>query len=669
MNIRDAEFEFNTMNFIFGKPASGKSAIFEAISVCLSDTKRAGTYGEYVRQGCDFSKIYLDCDIDGKNALFDVTLNRVQGTPYECVLKYNNNEYKNTEVDSALKEKNLDYYLKIMFQMQHDKDIIEQTPASRLIYVQKLFNFDFSSQKQQLTEMMTKNKESTLEVNAKLSTYETMKKALSTHEELLEHKYTPEELGSFQEKIKINNEKINNAQKILLEKSSLEKELSKIFIEISKVDSDIKIKSMRLDDLKKEQNGKDSLKVKLEEMRETLTENESKKEEFESSKKELSEKNVEFANLIESLTSSKNEVTYKRSSLKEKVDLINAGICPTCGQKTGHIDDSAISELEQCNSLIESYTARIAQAVDSKNKNSEKLNDIITHLQYVNDTISSTKMSLSFYEKQISVDNSEEIIKVEKELEDLKTSKENLNKEYFTLDEKIKSIKCEDVPSLVNENSELSNIISSEDNIYATNKNIVERNNEKDMKLKELENSKKELEDALVNNNNAAIAYDEAFNVLNKLLPQYMSKAFCDVLQAKINSFVNVIFPTYFVKMSAEKKGCELKYTKDKSVVDEKRNSYIDVKMSSGFERAVLNLAFKTSLAELYNIDLFIGDEIDKAANDEDSIKLINLLLAYQNYNQIFLISHKKALFEYLADTFDDYNLYEANSGKFTKKD
>jgi hypothetical protein len=91
--------------------------------------------------------------------------------------------------------------------------------------------------------------------------------------------------------------------------------------------------------------------------------------------------------------------------------------------------------------------------------------------------------------------------------------------------------------------------------------------------------------------------------------------------------------------------------------------------MSSGFERAVLTTAFKTILAKYYNIDLFIGDEIDKASNDDDSIKLFSVLLGLNQFSQVFLISHKKALGNYLEENFsDDITLYEAKDGKFTKR-
>lgn len=156
MNIEKADLNFDSsLIMIYGEPASGKSSIFEAIAVCLSSMKRSGTYGEYVKQGCKKANIKLNCLYNRSPLNFDITLNRVNGTAFEGTCEYNGHTYKgSTEIESFLEQEDLDYYVKIMFTMQHDKDITELGSAPRLDYIQKLFNFNFDDQKNKINRII-----------------------------------------------------------------------------------------------------------------------------------------------------------------------------------------------------------------------------------------------------------------------------------------------------------------------------------------------------------------------------------------------------------------------------------------------------------------------------------------------------------------------------------
>ena len=90
--------------------------------------------------------------------------------------------------------------------------------------------------------------------------------------------------------------------------------------------------------------------------------------------------------------------------------------------------------------------------------------------------------------------------------------------------------------------------------------------------------------------------------------------------------------------------------------------------MSSGFERSVLDLSFKVSLAQSFGLDLFIGDEVDGACGDDYAVELIKEVLNKENFKQIFIISHKPVLVERISEIFEDCNIYETNSGTFKKR-
>ena len=148
MNISEANFVFDdNMNFIYGQPASGKSALFDAMRITLSTYKRSSTYGEYVKQGEDNALITLKADIYGKLATFTTTINRVKGNACKRHLEYDGESFEDSQVEEWLKSRNIDYHAKLAFAMQNEVNIVEIGSAERLTYIQKLFKFDFKAKK------------------------------------------------------------------------------------------------------------------------------------------------------------------------------------------------------------------------------------------------------------------------------------------------------------------------------------------------------------------------------------------------------------------------------------------------------------------------------------------------------------------------------------------
>ena len=126
MNISEANFVFDdNMNFIYGQPASGKSALFDAMRITLSTYKRSSTYGEYVKQGEDNALITLKADIYGKLVTFTTTINRVKGNACKRHLEYDGESFEDSQVEEWLKSRNIDYHAKLAFAMQNEVNIVE----------------------------------------------------------------------------------------------------------------------------------------------------------------------------------------------------------------------------------------------------------------------------------------------------------------------------------------------------------------------------------------------------------------------------------------------------------------------------------------------------------------------------------------------------------------
>lgn len=668
MNIEKADFEFSQLNMIFGKPASGKSAIFEAISICLSSNKRSLTYGEYVLQGKDNAKIYMEFELNGFDAVSDLTINKVGGTPYSGTLTYKDKTYKNSEIQEFIKNENIEYYVNIMFTMQHDKDVTELSPARRLEYIQQLFNFNFESQKMKINEMSTKDKDSMKELQGQINAQTVIIESLKKEEPLRSHLLTEEDKLKLKSEIELLEKRLVEYDKIEKTRADFQSQLDVKRKEVSSVKTDIALAESKIESLKRTKAAEEK---KLDEKLFKETELKTLEEQITVEQRNYDQATKDINESSSSINDSQyklQELEFKSKENEKKLMLIAKGKCPECGQSTENLGSKKDLEDESLkfSSTIESLSANVAKAIDKRHALVKNQEEIKSRL----DDFKAKKVAVKTWLDNCHIDNTIDtsIAQAQQQISAFTLKLQKLEQEETQLFKNIQQVPAFD-SNISKEISDMKEKLHQEELVNVYNEGAIKRNAERKDKLSSLDKSTKDLQDTMQSLNSNIEVYDEAYNVLAKLLPQYMSVSVCEALQKRINEFINIIFPSYFVKMTASKKGCELHYTKNKNISDEKRNNYLDARMSSGLERCVLNLAFKVALAEAYNLDVFVGDEIDKAANDDDSVKLMNALMSKQNYRQIFLISHKKSTFDYLKDKYEDYIYYETDSGKFKKRD
>lgn len=666
MNIQDAHFEFSNFNFIYGQPASGKSAIFEAISICLSDQKRSNAYGLYVMQGYDNATIKLKAAIDGIDAFFDVQLNRQFGTAFEATLEYDGQTYKNTKITEILKEKNIDYYASIMLAMQNEKDIVDQTSSSRLYYMQNLFNFSLQDEKLKLQEMISSNKNSIVELNAQKEALKQSKELFSKVQTVDFKMMTEDEKAAANARLAELSDKLAELSERENEKSSLSQELMRLQEDkLTKSGEVSKLQQMKLAKEQQDQSRKES-QNEHDELSELLDKLKSQHENLSSKVVSKQFKQSQAQESKDSIDADISSLMIDISKNNAKIELIKKGFCPECGQKTDHIDDQAIERKSELDEKLSELKAKQSEAAAILKQLKDEEKDLSAQvskieIQYAEKLSRFETLAKELEKPAVSFD--------ENALASRENELDSIEKKIAAIKEKLVSFK-QDI-SLTSIHSEISAVkdkLAEDKLLQEKARSIEQQNADNKRKLEELEARDTEIDTKLVECNKLKASYDEANEIIMKLLPQYMSITICNAIQDSINSFIASIFPSYYVKIEVSKKGCEIFYTKNKAVQNEKQNKWLNVQMSSGFERAVLNLAFKTTLAKMYNIDIFIGDEIDKAASDTDSIKIIDLIWSLPNYQQVFIISHNNALKNYIFDSIEESTIYEADSGKFAKR-
>lgn len=667
MNISEADFVFDdNMNFIYGQPASGKSALFDAMRITLSTYKRSSTYGEYVKQGEDNALITLKADIFGKIAVFTTTINRVKGNACKRRLEYDGESFEDSQVEEWLKSRNIDYHAKLAFAMQNEVNIVEIGSAERLTYIQKLFKFDFKAKKDKLMASKKEVEEKINELNSQIAGNRSTIEHLSIEQKTEERTITDEIKKQYEARIEEQTKLIRENQSIIDKANAIKDEINSYNKDILNY-SNLIIQEENITSSEAEKDNEiKTLTNEIKELEETIKTILFESEDFKKEVDNLLKQKNELTELRNAHTTTKIEIESNIKNVKNKIDLVSQGKCPTCGQPTTDLDNTLDKQLEKLNKDLELEKTEINNIQTQFSEIEHSLNEAQTKFNTKNIDLAGANSSLASKKSRLQSLNSREIKHVcniietnskKQELLDLQKSKQ-IELEQYKVDKS--------VSELLDEIEPLKKAIDEDNIIIEKNAIIIKTNSENKAKCAELKITNEKLLDEVVALNNKVSSIKEAYEMVNKTLPKYISKRICDSLQNKINKFIHRVFPKYEVKLEVSDKGCDLLYTKDKTVVDEKRNKYLKADMSSGLERYILSLAFKVSLAESYKLDLFVGDEIDQSANDQDAKVLTDMLINSKSFKQLFIISHKNAILDHITENYK-CNVYKAEDGKFNK--
>jgi DNA repair exonuclease SbcCD ATPase subunit len=692
MNISAAEFDFDSpVIIVSGKSASGKSAIFDAISLCLSTKKRSSLYSDYVKQGTSHAIVKLLCQINSEPVTFNLQINLTRGTPYQMELTYKGKTFKNTEADEVLKSFDIEYYSDIIFSMQSDdyRDITQLSPTQRANYLQRLLNFDFLEQKQKLREDIDKLKTHISDIESKIHLNEQLSKKESANKETpIIVSTTLEEVSKYQKDIEAKQSKITEFQNNQNKISKLNTEIAKFSQKLMELNNKENEVNNTLADLKRKQ-------IIINDAEEIIETNTPLIKTYESKIKELKEsillKKDEKQNLDisqDDCLNAKNAYVTDEVELLRMQSLIDEGKCPHCGQETKEHTIDLLDEffqdkdwydgnnLKEALDVLRSKILEISARVEENSKHMRTLED---DLRMVDKEISTNQLKHDLAVKELAKANKtikENDLTLENQIDHTLELK-NIIKEKETLKEDINAKKLDiknltdkyDITSFSEEIVVLNNKINGYYTDIKTNQEISQRNEKRTLAIekysKDLIDLEKEKTDQITQMN----TFEDAFNILDKTLPNYMVVKTCTSLQNEMNNFIQTIFPNYSVMLTNSKRGCEFFYTKDRSIKEEEKkrnNAWINSKMSSGFEKALLTMSFKVSLARLYSLNLLVGDEIDGAADDESSEKLFDQLTNSSTFDQIFLISHKKNICQNILENIEHCLVYAANNGQFS---
>jgi DNA repair exonuclease SbcCD ATPase subunit len=372
------------------------------------------------------------------------------------------------------------------------------------------------------------------------------------------------------------------------------------------------------------------------------------------------------------------------SDLKVKnseLELAKSGKCPTCKKdyevNPAEIEDK-IKELkvsqEQIQKVITDKKDRLTKHKDLQNQNSLKLKSKEEKQTSIDsksedlEKLIKDRDSISF-DENIYIEKADKLKKIETQFEKVSTERDK----YFIIIQENSAINDliagkNNVITRVNStlenyqkiNKPISVDFVEDDSLYANKKTISESIETYNTKLTELEavkaynssieddqkKTKKDinkLKKDVESKNKDIHDLNTTRSLFKNDFSSYLITKGITTIKKQTNDFFNKTYGKYNIDFENDEKGVSFYFKR--SLEDINKN----VKLLSGYEKSVYANAFKVSLSKLQknSLGLYIGDEIDPAASDDNSIKLIGNILN-QGLEQYFFITHKEATKEYL---------------------
>lgn len=639
MSISDAHLEFDKKTtFLKGNNGFGKSSIFEAIYLCLSNEKRGDKIKDYIKTGSDFFEIKISADIfnDPLEVYYKVSDDKGNSK----IMTFKDTEYKASECDSLIEELNLKFYSKLLFSRQNEELISEMSPTDRRWYLSRLLEFDFSEAREALgkeIDELTDKKESSE------SNIEFLKKSIDEQKDLIQTcKVLPYSLGTHEEM----------KQKVVEFDDS---RMSALVENISDADKDIFKLESKKSDLLKEWDFYKRFEDKKSQLEFKIKETETEELNFDKEDARIKEIDESISQIDAALSdaSKLSNIESETKILEKEKDLCKQGKCPTCGKP---YEGASIEEIEK---KLEDLSAAKTEFFANRDKLSRDKAELQKEKRDIQNKVSEEKNAKAIkdsenkqYKSQLDalLKESESLEKIDYEsaiedtdkcIEKSKSIKEKFQKELNALKEE--SAEIQELKRKILEFEKLQDDIKR-----------IEENNKKIKELIEKKNEEiKSLQEDIVNFTKSIETKNEAYKVIQKDLPSYMTFKTCALIEKEMNDFIKSTMPLITLYFEPVKNGIDFKYAEYPETKKDAKN----VKMASGFEKKLLSIAFKVALNKAYSLGFIILDEIDGDADEENSESMLNSIIEDKFFNQVFVISHKSSVVDSITSGTSDVKI------------
>lgn len=718
MCVEDAELSFDDgVTLIVGSNGQGKSTVLQAVALCLLEEKRSDSFKEFITLGKDDSHVLLEADIKGNPIKIDISLNKKQSGMTRTA-DYEGRIYTNSEVSDLLESFDIKYYADIIMSMQNEGDITTLKPAEREVYLQKLFQFDFTEKVDKLKETLSSIKKSIdfqlYQVDFNTKSIDDRKNEIRNINEL---SFTQSDIDNLNLKISSVNAEMSELSLKLKEKDTLTQKKSELQNNVYACQQSIDNANHEIDLIKSNQSMIDTLNDKLKEydaanesllkeqsgvndaiaglisnMGNIKTECDTLKDKVNKKQIEYSDKNKEVNALVADVLSKDNEIKHAQKHL----DMIKLGTCPECGHAFDGVDKDkyqtafnvATENKMNAQSMQKSAEESLRAIMDELSKLNRDLSVKNTEYSKVSSDLDTENYKLKNIQTQINNNNNSKL-RIEGQIRQFTSKMDGIQKlnESITVNQSALQSLKEESAKVDADLAKLSSVsdayISKQSELSLLQKNMADYNSElaqNNAIIQNNENIKKSISDMEQKIENAKkqveiyrrqqAEYEEAVTLLDKTFPAWLILKTCQMIESEMNNFIQVIFPEITVKLFQNKRGVEFFYTNTTSKgVSKTKDGLINAKMASGFEKAILSIAFKVALCRAYNLRFAFMDEIDQAGTEENSSLLFKAILSNDLFDQLFVISHKPTVRDVIHSFAPTLKTYYVDKGVFSTEE
>ncbi|HOF44223.1 MAG TPA: AAA family ATPase [Candidatus Pacearchaeota archaeon] len=680
MNVSECDLHFKkSINIISGKNGAGKSTIFSAIAFVLEDFKRGDSWKEFIKIGEKDMEIHLELiKFEGDAPIVFDYAGSVKSNALTKEIRYKDEYYKNSQCAEFLsKHFDSDILSNVVLHLQDSASLNQLTPAQTRDLFKKTFFIDFSEKVEKIKEFINNS-------TSMIKGYETEIALLSEQKYELKSLYPVKADEEIKIVEKTKEQKIKEKEKLLEEKGKKENEIKSIQFSIDSAKNEIK-------DLESQKNliesELESLKDSGEEEQIKIFENEIKElnQEIEKSLQKITEletSSKEYKKQIEELDTSLTSLNSQKDNFLSLLNLYDKYLtvlsenskCPVCGQ---NCDEGVKKQYEEMKASTTPQYAKVLEEIkiiqnnkkekqdifaqieiDLKNLNYKKINmehaieEKKLKIAQIIEKIQTKKEKKPLYENQLNLLNSK-ISQNKEKLDELlkQNEKTNVLKEELTSLQSNITIIADSIASLEKELLEEHTLRQLNEEINQFNKSIKEKQEKDTVRLNNIKEEKFNLEKKIADSK-------LLIKILETDLPNFIMVKSSLNLEQAMNSFIHSINPNFQVHIDLTPKGIEFLYKA------RNESEWLRCKMASGFESALITIAFKFCIAKKYNSKFIIFDEPDKSADDTSSLSLFKIIAKMQNFDQIFITSHRESVKEYINSL--GFNTIEVNNGMYS---
>lgn len=663
-----------------GDNGSGKSTIVKALSLLLINWCK-GKLSDYIRWGCEFFEI--ECTFSHLGKEFFVFLRYDGGSSRKLVITEEGKEAQTFTNSAAIKHLESYFDPKIFrasaFSFEGEIDVIETSPAERRESLKKIHDVEFKEEIARAEAELAPLKEQLKKLDDELAllegkVYQTMvAPALPfSEDDLKSKKLSLAALDStLQQSLLINNE-IDRKQKDVQNIPQLITD----YDEQKKQASDEKTKKL-------EEEGKlskelEALKKELDNLEETISNQFS--EEREQLGNELADYRNDLASkvlvrppaapapsLIEDLIS---DIARKKSQIEDadsSISILGTGVCPTCGKPVEQCElDKSVERKAELQTALSALETSLATARQNKAAYDEQVaeNNIIKAEQArlaaeirLLEAAAATLEGRRTAELKSETDRIQAAItlaetklaSVRKELESNRILMESLDKSkvdaqtrLVELQTFLRSAVKIDVTQQQADKKALSDEISSfsvaqgQIDQAKTHNAAIEVQKTNDQKLKVDLQAKK---DVLLHKIQVA---EKTVEIIKRDLPNFIISKLILSITESMNDFLKQTYKgRYQVQVLESRNALEVVYGPKNT----------DISLSSGYERQIINSAYKYAKEKMLGLGFLILDEVDSAASEANS-KVFYKTLGELPYRQLIVITHKPTTKDLLAQDY-----------------